>query len=209
MKIPNSTLHIILRALQQYVKNAEDIEKIVITHALGAAAAAVAAGWIPGAGGAIATGIAISFTLTMYYRLCKECGITMKKNIMKAVVSVAVAEIAAYFSVIIVTEIALSFIPGLGNVATTFIAGFVNFAMVYIAGLLFLMMMVKVFKAKKSVENMSEEELKEYMKESATKENIAKMYKEAKETYKSAKDDPSYSTDDVKPTNPDDDSLPD
>lgn len=199
MRISSGQMHMALRSLKAYVKNAEEIEQIIISHSLAAAAFAVAAGWIPGAGGVIATGIALGFTISMYIRICSHSKISLTKNILKAIASVVIAEIAAYFAGIIAAEAILTFIPVVGNLGGIVIAGVVNFAMVYIAGLLFLKMMVSVFKANKNINSMSEEELKEFIIKQATKENIKTAYKEAKEVYKQSKDNASYNIDDIHP----------
>ena len=199
MKISSGQLHMALRAAEGYCKNAEEIEQIIIGHSVGAAAAAVASGWIPGAGGVVATGIALGFTVSMYYRICSHSNIKVSKNILKAIASVAVAEIAAYLGVIIAAELALTFIPGLGSISASVLAGIINFAMVYIAGILFLKMMTSVFKAGKDINNMTEDELKSYMKNESTKDNISSAYKEAKTVYKTAKNDKSYQQNDIHP----------
>jgi len=186
--------------LKGYLANAENLEKIIVTHSLAAAGAAIASGWVTGVGGAIASGLAFGFVVSMYYKICIECNIKISKNILKALASVVVAEIAAYLGVIIAAEIALSFIPGLGNLGASFIAGVVNFGMVYVAGTLFLKMMVSVFKANGNIDNISEEELKNIMKNISTKDNIKEAYNESKSVYKDAKKDGSYNTENIKPS---------
>ena len=167
-----------------------------VTDQLGAAAAAVASGWVPGAGGAIATGIALGFTLSMYYRLCNEMNIKLSKNKLKAIASVAIAEIAAYLVVIIAAETVLTFIPGIGSLGASALSGIVNFAMVYIAGALFLKLMLAFTSFGKDVSSMSEDELKEAMKKEADKKTIENTYKESKKIYKEAKNDSRYNKDD-------------
>ena len=55
MGIETSYLRQAAYALKGAMGSAEEIEKIVINHSLGAAASAVASGWIPGAGGVVAS----------------------------------------------------------------------------------------------------------------------------------------------------------
>ena len=62
-------------------------------------------------------------------------------------------------------------------------------------------MMISVFKANKDINNMREEELKEYIKAQAIKDNIKTAYKEAKEVYKHNKDNDSYKSDNIHPEN--------
>lgn len=186
--------------LKGHIANAEALEKIIITHSLAAAGAAVASGWIPGAGGAIATGVAFGFVLSMYYKICKECNIKISKNMLKTLASIVVAETAAYIGVTIVAEIALSFIPLVGTWSAAFIAGIANFGMVYVAGVLFLKMMVNVFKANIDINNISESDLENIMRNISTEDTIKKAYKESKNVYKETKDDKTYNTDDIKPS---------
>lgn len=66
----NAILKVGIRSLERYLKTEakdmdEQIEKLIMKHALAAAGAAVASGWIPGAGSTIATGIAIGFVWSM------------------------------------------------------------------------------------------------------------------------------------------------
>lgn len=192
MGIETSYLRQAAYALKGAMGSAEEIEKIVINHSLGAAASAVASGWIPGAGGVVASGIGLGFTLSMYCRLCKNSNIPLNKNKLKAVASVAVAEIAAYLAVVIAAETLLTFIPVLGSFGASAIAGICNFAMVYIAGILFLKLMLSFTKKSRDIASMSVEELKSAMKYEANGDFMKDMFKEAKSVYKSAKNDSKY-----------------
>lgn len=201
MSMESTYLKMLANGLKEYMANAEELEKIIITHSLAAAGAAVASGWITGAGGAIATGLALGFVVSMYYKICRECNIKIGKNILKALASIVVAEAAAYLGVILTAEFVLSFVPIFGNLSASFIAGVVNFGMVYVAGTLFLKMMMNVFKANIDIENISEAELKDIMRTVSTGDNIKKAYNESKNVYKDTKNDSSYRTDDIKPSN--------
>lgn len=192
MGIESSYLRQAAYALKGAMGSTDEIEKIVINHSLGAAASAVASGWIPGVGGAVASGIGLGFTLSMYCRLCKNSNIPLNKNKLKAIASVAIAEIAAYLAVVIAAETLLTFVPGLGNLGASVIAGICNFAMVYIAGILFLKLMLSFTKKNRDIASMSVEELKSAMKCEANEDFIKDMYKEAKTVYKFAKKDSQY-----------------
>lgn len=183
-------------ALKDVLRDADKIEEIIINHSLGAAASAVASGWIPGAGGLVASGIGLGFTVSMYYRLCKNSNIPLSKNKLKAIASVAIAEIAAYIAVIVAAETLLAFVPGIGNLGAAMIAGICNFAMVYIAGILFLKLMLLFAKRNSDIASLSEEELKNAMKHVADEEDFTNMFKEAKSAYKSAKKDSKYDKND-------------
>ncbi len=199
MGMETAYLRTLAYGLKNHMGSAEEVEKIIINHSLASAASAVASGWIPGLGGAFASGMALGFVISMYYRICNECKIKLSKNILKALASVVVAEIAATLSVVLAAEIALTFIPVVGNFSASVVAGIVNFGIVYVAGALFLKMMVNVFKANVDINNLSEEELKNIMKSVTTKENIKDAYNESKNIYKDAKNDKKYSTDNIRP----------
>lgn len=199
MSMETQYLKTLVYGLKGYIKNAENVEKIIVTHSLAAAGSALASGWMTGTGGAIATGLAFGFVISMYYGICKECNISIGKNVLRALASVVVAETAAYLGVILAAELVLSFIPVVGNLSASFLAGIVNFGMVYVAGALFVKMMVNVFKAKGEIGNMTEEELKNAMKDVSTRDNIKAAYDESKDVYKQAKNDDSYNADDIKP----------
>ena len=189
MSMETQYLKTLVYGLKGYIKNAENVEKIIVTHSLAAAGSALASGWMTGTGGAIATGLAFGFVISMYYGICKECNISIGKNVLRALASV----------VILAAELVLSFIPVVGNLSASFLAGIVNFGMVYVAGALFVKMMVNVFKAKGEIGNMTEEELKNAMKDVSTRDNIKAAYDESKDVYKQAKNDDSYNADDIKP----------
>ena len=97
-----SMLALALRALCDTVNSelrnevhSHELEEIVITHAIGAAIAAMASGWIPGAGSAVAFGIGVTFVCSMYVRLANAMGITLGKGLIRAIASAVVADLAA------------------------------------------------------------------------------------------------------------------
>ncbi len=200
MSSESTNLRMLAYGLKGHIANTEALEKIIITHALAAATAAVASGWIPEAGGAIATGVAFGFILSMYYKICKECNIKISKNMLKTLASIVVAETAAYLAVTIAAEVALSFLPLFGNFTAAFVASIANFGMVYVAGVLFLKMMVNVFKANIDINNISESDHEDIMRNISTEDAIKKAYKESKNVYKDTKNDKTYNTDDIKPS---------
>ena len=194
----NTILKVGIRSLDRYLRTEakdmdEKIEKMIIKHALAAAAAAVASGWIPGAGSTIATGIAIGFVWAMYYRLCSLLNIPISKNILKTLASVVIAEVAAYVGVVLVASAAISFIPAVGNLSASWLCAIMNFGMVYAAGYIFILMISEVLKAKTDAGAMSEKEWEEKAKDVMKNINMKEVFKEAKKSYKSAKDSGEYS----------------
>ena len=169
----------------------EETQKMVMKHALAAAASAVAAGWLPGAGGMISVGICLGFVWSMYYRLSGLFGIKIGKNLLKAIASVVVAETAAYMVIVLTTATVLTFIPVL-NIGAATLCAIVNFGMVYIAGYLYILMMTKLFKAGKDPNQLSEDEWKVVAKSTADDVDMNAIYQEAKVVHKEVKDSEEY-----------------
>ena len=63
--------------------SAEELNKLVKSHAAGASASMIASGAIPGVGSTIAAGIEIGFVWSMYYRICGRLNIDIRKNVLK------------------------------------------------------------------------------------------------------------------------------
>ena len=182
----------VIRSIRPHDEKAyEDVELIITTHALGAYVAAVASGWIPGAGETIATGIALAFTCTMYYRLAKRMELNLPRNVLKGIASVIISEIVIYIVAVLAIATVLTFIPGIGNVSGSLLAGLLNFCVVQTAGELFLITMSKLFRAKTAsqIEEMSPEELKAFAKGCSTRKVVKDCIKQAKEDYSHVKDD--------------------
>ncbi len=129
-----------IQALRTYYPNADEAEKIIINSAIVAAAADTAGGLIPGI--AIpATIIACFGTVwVMYGKLCKELGISLKKNILKVLARAVLANIAATLGGAIVALLAGMLIPGTSIIASAI----VSFLTVYLAGLTFLRLILKL-----------------------------------------------------------------
>lgn len=192
-------LHLAAEALKRHYDDADEIESIVIRHAVASAASGVASGFIPGAGGAIASVAAFGFTLSMYIRICKELNLSLGKNILRGIASVFIAEIAAFLAVWLGAFAVISFVPGIGNVSAALVDGVMAFAMVYIAGVIFLILMEKIGKENIDISSITEEEFKDMAKECAKEADIKSIYKEAKKTYSKVKDDEQYKDEDIKP----------
>jgi len=188
MKIIENTIASIM---PQNENAAKDVNEIVTLHALGASSAAVASGAVPGVGEAIAVGIAMAFTCSMYYRVARRLGLNIKRNVLKAVASVVIAEIIAIFAVSMAAGVVLSFIPVGGTLGAMAVIATTDFLAVEAAGKMFLVILSKLFRAKTiaEIEAMSEAELRAYAKGCTTKDQLKAMLKEAKAEYKQVKDD--------------------
>ncbi len=182
------------RELQRYLGTSfedatEKACQSIMRHALAAAASAAASALLPDAGALIATGVGVGFVIAMYVDVCKIFGISLKKNVLKSVASVIVAETAAYLGVLISASIVFSLIPGI-HLADTVLCAIINFCMVYAAGYLFMRMMLNVFKAAKEkgvAPDLSEAALRQAAKSVSTKENISRATEEGKKLYRQAK----------------------
>lgn len=165
--------------------NAEAIASIVQTHALATAASAAASGVIPGAGGAIALGIACTSTVTMYGRLAKELGIRLNNGLIRAVASAVVADLAAAVVASVAAAAAVSFIPGVGSMASSVLTAITNYGFVYLAGLIFIKLVASFGVSR--MESMSEEEMKAAARKIQDDIDVKSAMKEAKASYKANK----------------------
>ena len=165
---------------------AERIRNNVIGHAAASAASAIAAGFLPGAGALVAFGISVGAIWAMYIKICSLCGISFKKDLLKALASAVLSNIVTQLAGIIVLDVVVSIIPGAASV----VGAFMNFLVVYAAGIVFINLLTGFFKAKGSnIENMSEADLKEAAKKAADDLNMKKVKDEAKSVFDQMKKD--------------------
>jgi hypothetical protein len=171
---------------------AEKIAALVNEHALGSAAAAIAAGWIPGAGGTVALLASSGFIWAMYYRINTASGIQLSKNLVKSIASAVLTNIITQVAGALagaVVATALSFVPGIGSVAASVIMGAIVYGTVVGAGVVYLKMLTKLFKAGRggAIGSMSESELKSAAKSAADETDLKSVVSEAKSAYTKAK----------------------
>lgn len=177
-------------ALNDYMKSigggvdGEAVADIVATHAIATAVSAAASGVIPGAGGAIAFGIACTSTMAMYGRLAGVIGVRLDSGLIKALASAVVADLAAAVSATIAVSAAISFIPGVGSMGAATLTAITNFCFVYMAGIIFIKMIVAL--GIPGIESMSKEELEKEAKRIQNEMDIKKAMKEAKAAYKNS-----------------------
>ena len=164
--------------------NAEEIAGIVENHAIATAIAAAGSGIIPGAGGAIAFGIACASTITMYGRLANSVGVRMNNGLIRAVASAVVADLAGAVAANVIAAAAISFIPGVGNMASATMTGITNYGFVYLAGIIFIKLVTALGVSK--METLSETKIKEQAKSIQGEMNIKAAMKEAKSIYKAS-----------------------
>lgn len=164
-----------------------DISNIVKTHSKAAAAASVAAGWIPGAGGTMAVGAAAASIWSMYVRINKKIDLPFTENIIKSLASGIATNLAAYAVATVIGAGIISFIPGIGSVTAAVIAGTTSYALTIASGFVYIKILTNIFKAKQDPTSFSLDDLKDIANETIKTENIKEVMKEAKKEYKSNK----------------------
>ncbi len=115
----------LVRALDKVVDDSlpEEIAEVVKTHSMGAAAAGVAAGWVPGAGGVAATLTSAGFIWTMYGRINDKIDLPFTENVIKSVASGVATNLVAYFAAGAVVGTVFSLFPGIGSVGASVVVG--------------------------------------------------------------------------------------
>lgn len=167
----------------------EELMKLVKTHAAGATASVMAAGVIPGAGSTIATGIEIGFVWSMYYRICMKLGVNIKKDLVKSLGSAFITNLAGTIAAQLIAGTALSIVPGIGTLGAVALLGLMGYSITYYSGIIFMNLLMRVFKAGKSIEQYSETELREMIKQESAKAPFKDVKQEAKQAFKERKAD--------------------
>lgn len=187
-------------ALQQLQREASNFlkkesidaaEKTIMACSATAAAAGLAAGWIPGGGAVVAVGAATAAVWTMYIKINKDLGISMKGNVLKFIASAFVTNLAANIGGIVAglaLGVILPFIPGFGSFMASVAMAIVNYAVIYASAVLYIMLLTKVLKAKGSFDKITnEQEIQSFVDEVNKEADLDKIVKEGKDAYKQAK----------------------
>lgn len=169
--------------------SAEELNKLVKSHAAGASASMIASGAIPGVGSTIAAGIEIGFVWSMYYRICGRLNIDIRKNVLKTLGSAIVTNMGASVAAQIITGTVLSIIPGIGTVGAAMVNGLMGYSLTYYSGIVFMQLLVRVFKAGKNVTQMSEDELKSTLVDVTKEVTYDSVKDESKKAFKNRKND--------------------
>ncbi|MFC1238752.1 hypothetical protein ACFGOO_04890 [Treponema vincentii] len=167
----------------------QEIADIIKFHSKGAAAAGVAAGWVPGAGGAAATAIAAGFIWTMYGRINSKIGLTFSKSILKTLASGIATNLAGALVSTLVVNAVFSFFPGLGSGVAAVIAGGVCYALTLASGIVYLKILTNIFSAGVDPTSVDIDTLKNMAKDIAGDINMKEIYEEAKEEVKNNRDE--------------------
>lgn len=161
----------------------KDLMETIESHSLAAAAAGFASGILPGAGVPISMMACIGFVTAMYVKVTKKVGIKISKVKLKAIASIALAEIGSHSIVYFVGGVIVSFIPGLSNLVMA--AG--QYAFTYMAGIMYLSILKEFFNAGSKLEEMTEEAIKAKFSESISDSELKSMVGELMKDYKERK----------------------
>jgi uncharacterized protein (DUF697 family) len=164
-----------------------EIAEIVKTHSAGAAAASVAAGWIPGAGGLAAAGICAGFVWTMYGRINSKIGLPLTENIVKSLATGVATNLATGFTGALVLQTVFSIFPGIGSLAAAAVAGGTGYALTLAAGYVYLKVLTKLFVEGNDPTEMDGSSLKDVASSVASRENMKDVISSAKADYKHSK----------------------
>ena len=163
----------------------ENIAQIVKFHSKGAAGAALAAGWVPGFGGAAATVACAGFIWSMYARIGTEIDLPISQNILKTLASGVATNIASNVVAGIALSTIFSLVPGIGSIGAAIIIGGTCYAMTLAAGFVYLKIMTQLFTKGIDPTTVSEQELKDIAKTVVSDRDIKDVIKGAKEEFKS------------------------
>ena len=194
MNIDESLLHQAKKLLIAMDKAADDnlpkeISDIVKFHAKGATVAALAAGWIPGAGATAAIIAAAGFIWTMYGRIGAKIELPISNNILKTLAFGVATNLAAYAVGAVALSTAISFIPGLGSIGAAVISGAITYALTLASGYVYLKTMTALFIKGLDPTKLSDEELKNVAKDVSKDSEIKDIIQQAKKDFKSKKKD--------------------
>ncbi len=189
-KLNESVEKIVSQAQEKGVNvSYDELMSLVKSHSAGAAASMMAVGALPGVGSVVAAGIEIGFVWSMYYRICTKLGLSVKKNLIKGLGSAFVTNIAAYVAAPLISGTVLSLIPGLGTAGATILNGLMGYCVTYYSGIIFMNLLVRLFKAGKSIDSYTVDELEHMMKQESNNTSFRQVKKEAQQAFKNRKAD--------------------
>jgi hypothetical protein len=164
----------------------KDIADIVTSHSAGAAASALASGWIPGAGAGIATTISAGFIWSMYARINSTCQIPFSENVMKSLASGLATNLVSYILGGLAMSTLFSFFPGVGSIGASVIIGGTCYALTLASGIIYLKILTKLMNSGVDLSNVTEEELKAKAADITQTMNIKETLENAKKEYKNS-----------------------
>ncbi|MBE5804893.1 MAG: hypothetical protein E7316_10335 [Clostridiales bacterium] len=172
----------------------DEVAKIVNQHAAGSVVAAIAA-MFPGAGPTICMVAQTTLVYTMYVRMNRALNISLSKNVVKALASAVIANLVSNVGSMILGVVGatvLSFIPGIGNYASSLTMVALGYATVMIAALCYGKALLRMTKAGRNVEQMTEEEIKNAVKEEMDARDLQADVKAFSKAYKQGRKDGTF-----------------
>ena len=168
---------------------AEEAAGVIKGCAISAAIAGVGSGWIPGAGGAVATAAFVASIWTMYVLINIKLGISIKDNILKTLASAFLTNILATVGSVLLglaVGTVLSFIPGVGTAASVAIDAMIGYIVVFVSGILYLNLIGKMCEKYGSVD-FEGKDLKGLAKDVVDSSDVKEMINQAKASFKEDK----------------------
>jgi hypothetical protein len=162
-----------------------EIAEIVNSHSQGAAAAAVASAWIPGAGGTAAVLASAGFIWAMYARIGSVINLPLSENILKTLGSGVATNLASGMAASWVLSSVFSFFPGIGSIPAVIIMGGTCYSLTFASGFVYIKLMTALFNSGLDPTEMSEQELKNKADEVANSSDVKDVMNKAKQEYKS------------------------
>jgi len=167
----------------------QEIANIVKFHSKGAAAAALAIGWLPAGAGSIAAQASCGgFIWTMYGRINSKIGVSLSKNILKTAGAGILTNLAAAAVSGTAVSAALSLIPGIGSIGASAVVGATSYAMALASGIMCLKILTKLFKAGQDPSHLSAEAIKKEAELLSKNENLKDLVKSAAADFETAEE---------------------
>lgn len=172
------------------IKNIKDsINKYAVMSAIAGGATAV----VPGGAAVVATMVQAGFIWSLYVKISKELGISIRENKLKFIASAALTNITANAGMLIAGHVAatlFSFIPGLGSATSLIVEAMIGYVVIYVAAILYLQFITRLFKANNGscdLSSMGDDELKNEIKKASSELNMKEAITEGKQAYNEAK----------------------
>lgn len=166
------------------------VQDTIMGCSVAAAIAGVGSGWLPGAGALVASAAWVAAIWTMYVKINKDLGISIKDNVLKSLASAFLTNIIASAGALILgwaASLLLSLLPGFGTAGAVVIDGMIGYVTVFASGVLYINLLTKVMKAKGRLEFADGDDLKQMAKDIVKEGNVKGIMKEARKSYKEAK----------------------
>lgn len=169
------------------------IKDTINAYAIISAIAGGATAILPGAAAVGAIAVQAGFIWSLYVKISKELGISIKDNKLKFIASAALSNITTNAGMLIVghaTATFFSFIPGLGSAASLFLEAMIGYVVIYVAAIIYLQFVIRLFKAnkgKRDFSSISDEELKKAMDRASAEVNMKDAINEGKQAYNEAR----------------------